>query len=466
MFLNMENKQRTKTAVIDNTYHKMSYGDLCDFSEEFGEKVEPRSIVFVMCENCIGALAGYIGCMNKKAVPLLLNAGMDKSLLDSLLQTYTPAYIWLPENMLEIFHDFVRLYEKHGYYLLKTQNEIYPLYEDLSMLLTTSGSTGSPKLVRHSYLNPEVNAKNVSTFFGFTSEDRGMADLPMQYTMGLSVICSHLYVGATVLLFQGSLMSSEFWDFFKGERATDFTGVPFSYDVFLKLGFLNMDLPDLRIISEGGGKLTDDTFQKLVKYAENTGKKFYATFGTTETTARLAYLPPELASQKTGSIGRAIPDGELFLLDEKGSEISGYDVEGEMGYRGPNVTLGYALCKEDLCKGDERKGVYLTGDIARRDKDNCYYIVGRKSRFLKLFGLRVNLDQCERLIKDEFKVECACSGNDEYMHIFINDNTITDKVTNFISVKTKIYKSAFKSHYIEKIPRNESGKILYSKLEF
>ena len=101
--------------------------------------------------------------------------------------------------------------------------------------------------------------------------------------------------------------------------------------------------------------------------------KFFATFGTSETTARLAYLEPTKALEKIGSIGKAIPEGKLSLIDDAGHEIMDCEAEGELVYAGPNVTLGYALCKEDLLKGDERNGIYCTGDIARRDAEGYYF---------------------------------------------------------------------------------------------
>ena len=226
-----------------------------------------------------------------------------------------------------------------------------------------------------------------------------------------------------------------------------------------------MDLPDLTTLSEGGGKLTDARFKQLAEYAQRTGKRFIASFGTTETAARMACLPPELALTKTGSIGRAIPEGELFLVDEDGSVLTDPAAEGEMCYRGPNVTMGYAECKEDLLKGDEFTGVYHTGDLARRDEDGCYYVTGRLSRFLKLLSYRVSLDQCEQLIQQEFGIECACSGTDQRMNIYITDESKTAAVLAFISEKTGLFRNLFKVFAVKQIVRNDSGKIRYRDMD-
>ena len=146
-------------------------------------------------------------------------------------------------------------------------------------------------------------------------------------------------------------------------------------------------------------------------------------------------------------------------------EITKKCAEGELVYRGPNVTLGYAFCAADLLLGDDFKGVYYTGDIARRDESGNYYITGRKKRFVKLYGLRVNLEQCEHLIKTEFGIDCACTGNDVQMDIYISDKDYEKRVKSYLSEKTGFREADFKINIVKNIPRNESGKISYQELE-
>lgn len=464
MFLNIDAQSKTSVALIDNEKNQITYGELADKMQEVGAKVEPRSIIFNLCKNTVGAMVGYLGFIENNAVPLNLSSKIDYALLRTLMDTYTPAYMWVPQEDSEKYK-CEEVYSILGYTLLKTGNAIYPINDKLQFLMTTSGSTGSPKLVRYKKGNLEANAKNVAAAFGWTERERPVCDLGMQYTMGLNVINTHLYVGATVLLTMYNLLSGEFWDFIKTERATNFTGVPFSYDIFYRLHFERMDLPDLKTLSEGGGKLTNSRFMQLAEYAQRTGKRFIASFGTTETSARMACLPAELALTKTGSIGRAIPEGELFLVDENGEVLTDLVAEGEMCYKGPNVTMGYAVCKDDLMKDDEFNGIYHTGDLAYRDKDGCYFVTGRLSRFLKLLSYRVSLDQCEQLIQQEFNIECACSGTDQCMNVYITDENKKAAVLDFIALKTNLYKSLFKIVVVDKILRNDSGKIQYRTMD-
>ncbi len=464
MFLNIDKQNRESVALVDNDGRRVTYGELADRMGELGARVEPRSVIFNLCRNTAGAMAGYLGFIDRGAVPLNLSDKIDRALLQTMLDTYRPAWLWVPEEEAAGFGGEVvcRLWD---YALVRTGNPLYPLHEDLQFLMATSGSTGSPKLVRYKKGNLEANAKNVAIAFGWTQAERPLCDLGMQYTMGLNVINTHLFVGATVLLTTYNIMSAGFWQYMKEERATNFTGVPFSYDLFYRLRFERMDLPDLKTLSQGGGKLTSARFTQLANYAARTGRRFIASFGTTETAARMACLPAALALEKVGSIGRAIPEGELFLVDDKGSPEDAPAAEGELCYRGPNVTMGYAYTKEDLQRGDDCRGEYHTGDLARRDADGCYYITGRLSRFLKLLSYRISLDQSERLIQQAFDIECACSGTDERMNIYLTDGSKADQVVDFIAKKTGLHRSLFRVFAVPEILRNDTGKIQYRKMD-
>lgn len=464
MFLNIDKQKKESLALVDNEGNRITYGQLTNLVVSIGEKIEDRSLIFNLCKNTVGSMIGYLGFVEHGSVPVTLNAKIDDKLLLNLLKIYTPAYIWTPVEE-EYRFNYEKIFEMYGYVLLKTGNKPYPMNEKLQLCMTTSGSTGSPKLVRYKKGNLEANAKNVAIAFGWTEKERAICDLGMQYTMGLNVINTHLYVGATVLLTTYNILSPEFWEYIKKERGTNFTGVPFSYDIFYRLHFEQMDLPDLHTLSQGGGKLTEKRFSQLAEYAQRTGKRFIASFGTTETSARMACLPSDLATVKIGSIGRAIPEGELFLIDENGKILTDPVAEGEMCYKGPNVTMGYAVCKEDLMKDDEFNGIYHTGDLARRDEDGCYYVTGRLSRFLKLLSYRVSLDQSERLIQQEFNIECACAGTDQRMNIYITDGSKKSEVVEFISVKTGLFKNLFRVFVVPEILRNESGKVRYKEMD-
>lgn len=459
MFLELDKKDAQRIAVVDDSGSRFTFGELCEFATKFGDVLPPRSLIFILAENTIDSLLGYIGSLSNGIVPLIISRNTDATLYERFREMYCPAYIWEPAEMAEQSDDEI-VYEYNSYRLVKTGLDSPALNENLSLLLPTSGSTGSPKLVRHTYRNIEANARNVAEMFKITPEDRAMAVLPMHYTMGLSVIASHIYAGATVFLSKRSLTDKAFWDTMKNERITSFTGVPFSYEVLQKIRFFRMNLPDLKIITQGGGKLGTELFQECCDYAARTGKQFIPTYGQTECTARMAYLPAELASQKIGSIGKAEPNGQLSIIDNDGNETFEGEATGEMVYRGENVTMGYAICKEDLLKGDENHGVMHTGDIARRDADGCYFIIGRMKRFLKIFGLRIGLDEVEHLVKSNFDSDCVCSGTDEKLKVHVTNKEVVNDVMNFVLEKTHLYHQNVEVIFVEEIKRNEAGKVI------
>lgn len=468
MFLEIDKHEKEKTAFIDDDQNRVTYEEVFMFCCEYTKKVKKRSLLFLLCRNTAGAVLNYLACLENGIVPLLLNASIDEELLEELCQKYKPEYLCIPTNAVNghksLLGDGELVWEKYDYSIIRINTIACPMHDELALLMSTSGSTGSAKLVRYSRNNLEVNARNVAKVFAWTQKEKPICDLPMNYTMGLNVINSHLIVGATVVLTEYNLMSPDYWKVVKEEQCTNFTGVPFSYSILAKLRIDRMDLPYLTTLAEGGGRLAESEFKMWAEYASQHGKRFFATFGTTETSARMAYLPPKLAREKTGSIGIAIPEGELFLLDENQKEIKETEAQGELGYRGPNVTMGYAACREDLKQGDVFCGEYHTGDIARRDKDGCYFIVGRKSRFIKLLGMRISLDECERLIRNKLQIENVCMGTDDKMVIYITSADRCDDVSHFISNKLKLYRSVFHVRYIKEIPRSESGKVLYQQL--
>ena len=104
--------------------------------------------------------------------------------------------------------------------------------------------------------------------------------------------------------------------------------------------------------------------------------------------------------------------------------------------------------------------------MAQFDADGYFYIVGRKKRFLKIFGNRVGLDETERLIKTQYpELDCACAGKDDAMHVFITDENKTSEIKRFLAEKTHLNPTAFHVKHIEKIPKNDAGKTLYRELE-
>ena len=469
MIWNLEH-YKDNIALICETGITVSYEELNKIGKQIADTCGGRCLVFVMCQNTLGSVLGYTAFTNNDIVSVLLSAHMDRQLLDNLVETYKPAYIWAPEEKKADYAAFGNTecpaYMVYDYVLIKTGFAVsYPLHDDLCLMLTTSGSTGSPKFVRQSYTNVEHNARSIVQYLELNATERPITTLPMNYTYGLSIINSHLMVGATILLTQKGIMQKEFWQFFKEHNATSFGGVPYTYEMLDRLRFYRMNLPSLRYMTQAGGKLTSELHKKFAEYANLVGKKFIVMYGQCEATARMGYLPAEKSLDKCGSVGIAIPGGKFHLIDMNGEEITSPNTAGELVYEGKNVTMGYAEKGDDLLLGDERKGVLETGDMAQVDSEGFYYIVGRKKRFLKIYGNRVNLDEIDCMIKNYFHItDVVSAGVDDQMYIFLTDEEIASDVRQYVAEKTRINPVAFKMFVIDEIPKNESGKILFSAL--
>ena len=303
------------TAVITENGDNISYFAFGERCADLTRNIPHRCLVFNLCKNELGSLVGYVGFLNARIVPLMLKADLDVGLLHELIEKYKPDYIHAPVDMAEQFSNCKCIYQNLGYVLLKTEfDRVYPLHDDLALLLTTSGSTGSPKLVRQSYRNIEANTSSIVQYLGLTESERTITTLPMNYTYGISIINTHLAVGAAIILTEKALMQKEFWQQLKDFEATSFGGVPYTFEMLNRLRFERMNLPALKCVTQAGGKLSLVLHKKFAKWAADAGRKFIVMYGQTEATARMSYLPAEKSLEKCGSIGIAIPGGRFALL--------------------------------------------------------------------------------------------------------------------------------------------------------
>lgn len=441
----------------------ISYRCLSRSAEFIDDYIPDRALVFCLCTNTAGSLLGYLSVIQGNHVGVMIDAKMPISQLQDLIKKYRPEYIWAPDS-----HAVLDAYKKErlsleGFKLVATKEKNPPkMAPELSLLLPTSGSTGSAKFVRLTKRNLEANARSIAEYLKITKPERPITVLPMHYSFGLSVINSHLIKGATILLTPNSIMEKEFWSFLDEAKATSFSGVPYTYQMLRRLGIFKRELPSLKTFTQAGGKLNNQLIKEFDAFCSSTDRQFVVMYGQTEATARISYLPAGSLPAKEGSVGVAIPGGEISILNEKGNEVIPTEV-GELVYTGENVSLGYAEKAGDLCKGDEFGGRLFTGDLARKDSDGFVYIVGRKKRFLKIFGNRVNLDEVEAELKT-ITHKVACGGHDDRLIVFLADSEKKDLIKKVVTEKVQLHPSAFRIEIVDDIPKNSAGKILYAEL--
>lgn len=457
---NLDSVSRQRIALSTPSGQLMTYEELIVQADALGAQMENRSLVFLLAENSIGSVVGYVACMQHGCVPLLLNCATDDALLNQLYEVYHPRYIWMPEASEKKFMRFAVRYATNGYKLLATDYKKPDLHPDLALLLSTSGSTGSPKLVRLSKSNVEANAESIAQYLCITNDERPITSLPMYYSYGLSVINSHLLRGANILLTNYSVTDKEFWQFAKEQGATSISGVPYTWQMLKMLRFMRMQLPAMTTLTQAGGKLAPELAKEFIDWAAANGKRFYVMYGQTEATARMSYLPWDCAAKKPNSIGVAIPGGRFEVHNAEGRDVTASGEQGELVYFGPNVSLGYAESLADLSLGDSNKGCLHTGDIAKRDDEGCYYIVGRMKRFLKIFGQRIGLDEVENIIRAKYDTDCYCSGTDEQLTVKVTNPVIIEELPMALEQQIHLFHQHIQVLHVDKILRNEVGKVI------
>ena len=408
-------------AIIADDGRRLTYAELGELVSERSHSLQRSVLQFCLCKNTIESIVEYLACLEAGAPVVMLDATKDAETIENLRQIYKPG--------------------------------ITKCHPDLAVCLTTSGSTGSPKLVRLTQRNIIANAESIAEYLHLDANEQPVTMLPMHYSYGLSIINSHLLKGATILLTDKSYAQREFWNFLRENEATSMSGVPYTWEMLRRLRFMRMELPSVRTMTQAGGKLNAEVALEYIRWAKSVGKQFIVMYGQTEATARMSYLPWERAEEKYASIGVAIPGGKFSLAED-----------GELIYQGENVSLGYAECAKDLMKGDENHGVLHTGDMARVDEDGFYYITGRKKRFVKVWGNRCNLDQVEQLVKP-ITTTCACAGVDDHITVFVTKDGLEKEIKDLLANKTGLNPIAFAVKVIEAIPVTPSGKIDYPLLQ-
>lgn len=418
----------------------LTYQELADRVDSFARRLgSERRLVALAASNDVESLVAYLAAL-ASGNPLILLPEDKPAALESLVAAYDPDVVVQSANGQCVIE------ERRA----RTAHELHP---DLALLLSTSGSTGSPKLVRLSHANLQANAESIATYLQISPDDRAATTLPMSYCYGLSVINSHLLRGAGLVLTGLSVVDPCFWELFRRERATAFAAVPYTFELLERVGFADMELPSLRYVTQAGGRLAPDAVRHYAELGRRQGWDLFVMYGQTEATARMAYLPPDLAVSHPDAIGVPVPGGSFRIEPVPGL------ADGELVYSGPNVMLGYAETPGDLALG--RTVTELrTGDLARKNSAGLYEVRGRRSRFVKIVGLRVDLGQVERLLAD-LGVVAASTGTDQRLVVAVEGTHDTQLLTKVLAQGLGLPRAAVDLHAVGELPRLTTGKLDY-----
>jgi acyl-CoA synthetase (AMP-forming)/AMP-acid ligase II len=417
-----------RVAVLTGT-HQLSYHQLADKVADTAQELDAhRGLVLLETRNDLPTLVSYLAAMAAGHVILPVDARGDHT---AILRTYEPGFV----------------IDANGIHRVGGRHR---LHDDLALLLSTSGSTGSPKLVRLSHHNLASNAAAIAGVLDIRETDRAATTLPMSYCYGLSVIHSHLRRGAGLILTDHSVVDDEFWDLFRRYRGTAFAGVPYTFEMLERVGAQTLDLPHLRYITQAGGRMPPERVRRFAELGRRQGWDLFVMYGATEATARMSYLPPQLAASHPSAIGRAIPGGTFAI-----------EATGELVYRGPNVMMGYAHRPQDLALGKTVDALH-TGDIARRGADGLYEVIGRSSRFVKVYGLRIDLQRVEATLSDH-GVTAFCTDVDDRLAVACAGHHEAE-IRHVAAVAAGVPAATVQAMMVEELPMLPSGKPDYQAI--
>jgi long-chain acyl-CoA synthetase len=425
--------------------HEFKFSDLRVFSFPVKEK----ELIFLYLDNSLASISCFFSALKSPHGVVMLSLGLNQTFKTELEKIYSPAFI------IDKTRNDIRGYVK-GYDFFERKEKVRVfIHPEIKILLSTSGTTGSPKFVKLSDENLLSNARAITSYLPIKSSDVTPLNLPVYYSYGLSVLTSNALKGGKIVCGNTDVLNRAFWNNMDKFGYTSIAGVPFVYEMLDRIGFTKKDYPSLAYFTQAGGKLQDHLVKKFSEYALSKEILFFVMYGQTEATARMSYLPPGKLQDKVGSIGIAIPEGKLFISEEN----------KELCYEGPNVFGGYVTSPADLETFEHQKTLH-TGDIASQDEDGYFYITGRLKRFVKLFGSRVNLDELESLLTKKFDLTCSCVGDNDKKLLIISDQLKgkENDIKTYLTDELKIHPSVIVVREVDEIPLTVNGKVNYNDI--
>ena len=456
--LSLLNNNTKRVCIIDDDGTKYSYKEINIRINNLKKFFKKKNLILIISSFSKDFIINYLSFLKYGQTQIILDENINQNYLNEIINKYNPKYIFLKSSIIKLPKKYniqnKNFINEYDIYKSQTTNEI-KLNKNLAVLLSTSGSTGSYKFVKQSYENLHSNCKNISKYLKIKNSDCSVTNLPLNYSYGLSVINSHFIKGGSIYVTKKTILEKKFWENIYTYKITNLNGVPFFYEILKKINFEKFNLKYIKFFTQAGGALDKKLNKFFVEYCRKKQKKFIVMYGQTEATSRISYLNWKFSLSKLGSIGKAIPKGNL--------NIKGNKNVGELIYRGKNVCHGYSESLKDLDYKNTNKDILFTGDIAKKDQDGFYYIIGRLSRNIKIYGFRINLDDLEKklLSKNYF---CACVGKNDLIKIFYTKKSQKNSLLSFLLNNFRFKKNYFKLIFLKKLPYSTNGKIQYSKL--
>lgn len=427
-----------------------------------GQTSETRGLLILLAANDMATSELLVNSLKVGRPVMLLDARLPVDKFIGIFDAYRPQSVAYP-----FARDDIRQSLLNASYGRTTSESTwegdgygeYKIHPDLALLLSTSGTTGSPKFVRLSNKNLDSNASQIAESIGLMSTDVGITSLPLHYSFGFSILNSHMAAKSPVVVTDLSILEPQFWELCASNKVSVMAGVPSTCELILRLR-LHERFPDsLRLLIQAGGRLRNEAQLELCDIMNSRDGDFLPMYGQTEASPRMACMPAGQLREKIGSVGRALNGGQFEV-----AVLPGESRIGEVTYNGPNVMLGYAESWEDLSLGDEQHQALYTGDIGYLDEDGFLFLTGRTKRIAKINGIRVSLDEVER-IADQWGSNMAISRRPDSISIFFELQETQLPGTRQIAGELGIPARNLSIYAIDKLPMLTSGKRNYKDLE-
>ena len=435
MFENF-NTFKNKVAFFNDT-DEVKYVEILNYANNLKTIVHNNSLVLLVISNSLEGLKIYSSLILNNITTIIIDESLGKEYVFDLINKYKVNYLFSPKKLINISKEKNILDKNYDYFCISKNKFNHKIHKKNLILLPTSGTTSNPKLVRLSESNLAFNSKNIIKALSISKNEVAYTSLPSGFSFGLSILNTHLNIGAKIFVTKSSIVEKKFWDNLKKYKITSLYGVPSMFK-FMCISKLYNKIPKkVKYLAQAGGKLDNDIIDKLIIFSKLKNKKFYVMYGQTEASPRISSINIMKNLKKKYSVGKPFKQTNIKLIETK--KIKG-SKDKEIVFFGKNVCLGYSKKLEDLKKGDLNLGKLYTGDIGYKDKDGFYYITGRVKRFAKIHGLRIDLDDVENFLKNKKIISKAIIDNN-FLKINLKKKTRIDNVKKILSKKYSLNKN-------------------------
>ncbi|WP_439271323.1 class I adenylate-forming enzyme family protein [Pseudochrobactrum sp. HB0163] len=495
-------KTGEKTALVAGQM-RLSYAQFEAYAGALAQSLTAQNVrrgdrVLIFMDNCWQAAISVFAILKAGAVFTLVNPSTKADKLAYILNDCTPAAVLTQARLLPVLDEAeaaatvpvtfavqgpsrsVRAYLPFEEALeagIDEEIEHGGIDIDLAMLIYTSGSTGRPKGVMMTHRNIEAAATSLTGLLKNTADDVILSVLPLSFNYGLYQLLMAIKLGATLVLEKSFAFPHAVFEVMRKEKVTGFPIVPTISALMMQMEELvqaakqggGAFLPDLRFITNTAAQLPVqhiEFLQQLFPRAE-----IYSMYGLTEC-KRCTWLPPHMIDKKPDSVGIALPNSEVYLVDEAGLPLAAGET-GEMVVRGPNVMQGYwnnpeasaAVLKTGRNLWEK---VLFTGDLLRMDADGYYYFVGRKDDIIKSRGEKVPPKEVETVLYAHpaireavvAGVPDAVLGQAVAALVTLADANVSDKdILRFCRQHLEDFMVPAFVQFAEDLPRTDTGKV-------